>query len=199
MKNAVQLMEKETEKPAAPKLRAVEPVARRDLVSLATMSKTELDEVFDNAFEVLPEEVAGREYNGFNHPVFTSFLGIRKFRKGFKQVAGELRGYNIKVLQNGSPMNAWIPLKQPDGTDIRHGFYLVEPAGPGCADTEALFLDYGRGNNPLLDPSALLRDYLRKLEPDNADVLLGRAYLALGGREVFMSYFLLQYERPVPY
>lgn len=176
-----------------------EAVHRLDLVTIATMDPAELCRVFDRGEPVSPNEVAGWEFRGYNVPQFASVLGIRKFVKGFKSVDGEVRGYNIKVAQNGGPLEPWIPLRNPDGTDIRHGYYLVEPAPDSAPVPRSLFLDYGRGGNPRLDPSSVLRDYLRKVEPGRDDLLIGRAYAEVLGRLIYVSEFILERWRRGPY
>ncbi len=170
----------------------VQPVFRRDLISLATMSRADLDIVFEQGRPATVEDVADREFDGYNHPTFASLLGIRKFRKGFTKTPDGLRGYNVKMVQNGGPMTPWRAVEGDDGQDVRHGFYLAEPAPDHSREPGSLLLDYGRGENPWYDPSALLRDYLRRVDAHSGETLLGRAYLALLGREVFVSYFLLQ-------
>ena len=53
----------------------------------------------------------------------------------------------------------------------------------------ALLLDYGSGLNPPRDPTAVLRDYLVRTD---GELLLGRAYLALGRARVGIGYFALE-------
>ena len=56
----------------------------------------------------------------------------------------------------------------------------------------ALLLDYGAGGNRCLDPSGLIRDYLVRVEPGSDELLLGRAFLALGPFRPSPSYFVLE-------
>ena len=66
---------------------------------------------------------------------------------------------------------------------------------PGEKDNlypNALLLNYGKGNNPPFDPSSFLRDYLVQVDPENDDLLLGKAFVALGPARLFVSYFVLE-------
>ena len=75
----------------------------------------------------------------------------------------------------------------------------VDPASRDNVHLDALLLDYGRGQNPLLDASKVLRDYLVRIDPDSDDLLLGKAYLALGPTRVPSNFFLLERHRPTPW
>ena len=54
----------------------------------------------------------------------------------------------------------------------------------------ALLLDYSLGANGLFGPP--LRDYIVQVYPDNPDLLLGKAYLALFGLRIPTNYFVLE-------
>jgi hypothetical protein len=53
-----------------------------------------------------------------------------------------------------------------------------------------LLLDYGLGGNGPFGPP--LRDYIVQVYPDNADLLLGKAYLALGPLRIPAGFFILE-------
>ena len=54
----------------------------------------------------------------------------------------------------------------------------------------ALLLDYSLGGNGLFGPP--LRDYVVQVYPDDPDLLLGKAYLALAGLRIPLSFFVLK-------
>lgn len=143
------------------------------------------------------DAMAGWEYRGRNVAFWAERAPIRKFMKGFyRDGAGQARGYNIPVVQNPDE-EAWI-CKPADDRPKRFGFYLVTPVDAGSKENaylQALLLDYSRGGNFLLDPSNVLRDYLVRVEPDSDDLLLGKAFLALGPARVPSNYFVLERHR----
>ena len=63
----------------------------------------------------------------------------------------------------------------------------------GAADArypKALLLDYSLGGNGLFGPP--LRDYVVQIYPDDPDLLLGKAYVALGPLRVPVGFFVLK-------
>ncbi len=149
------------------------------------------------------EDLAGWEFRGYNAQPVTSLLGFRKFKKGFTLDAGEpglLRGYNVKVRQNGL-LNPWVDLLR-HGEPVRHGLYVAYPVDPASRDNlypRSLLLDYGGRRNPPLDPSGLLRDYLVQVTAGDPDLYLGKAYGALGARlRIPAGYFILGRLHRVP-
>jgi hypothetical protein len=139
------------------------------------------------------EKLIGWEFKGHNIGILPKLGRILKFKKGFMRFGDEVMGYNVVVEQN-SPEEPWIAL--PDESNPKkHGFYKVYPAelSPKYKKyPNALLLDYGKGGNPLWDPSRFLRDYLVKPFPDNDDLYLGKAYVELGGKTIFVGYFVLE-------
>jgi hypothetical protein len=145
-------------------------------------------------------DLEGWEFDGTNTGAITDLLGIRKFKKGFyrglpRSPGGPepfLQGYNVVVAQNGLGA-PHVPVPDVERAR-RHGFFRVYAVQPGSVDSiypNALLLDYGLGGNGL-QPSALLRDYLVQVYPDDRDLLLGRAFLALGKLRVPAGYFVLR-------
>lgn len=138
------------------------------------------------------DDLAGWEFRGLNSPSYFKLLGIKKFVKGFwRGDDGATWGYNYPVEQN--PIEAgWFGLPSV-AAPKRFGFYRVEPVDPTARDNKylhAVLLDYGKGRNPPLDPSAGLRDYLVQLD---RDLFLGKAYFALGPLRVpTASFFILE-------
>jgi hypothetical protein len=139
------------------------------------------------------DSLIGREYRGMNLGVGARLLGIRKFIKGFFLRNGQAFGYNIRARQN-DPVHPWFA-RLSGGERERFGFYRVLPADPESRDNaylNALLLDYGQGGNGRFDITALLRDYLVRVHPESDDLLLGKAFMAVGPLRVQVGYFLLE-------
>src|SRR5579872_1420100 len=113
-------------------------------------------------------------FRGANVTVPGSVL-FPRFVKGF---SAPLAGYNLRA-KRGAPGEPW---ELADGARP-FGFYECRRvrAGDGRAlHPGSLLLDYGRrARANWLGPTALLRDFLVQVEPLNADLYLGKAYLAL--------------------
>lgn len=144
------------------------------------------------------DALAGWEYLGMNTPRWAKYAGIQKFIKGFFRTSSDkVAGYNIEVVQNG-PGGPW-KTKPTDSPPKRFGFYSVEPVDATASDNEylnAVLLDYSRGENSVLSPTRVLRDYLVRVDSGSDALLLGKAYVALGNLRVPASYFILERYRP---
>lgn len=166
-------------------------------LQLGRLSMRELETVFVRGVTPDPERLAGWEFRGLNALPLLALFGIRKFIKGFYRRDGALWGYNTPAVQNGLP-ERWSARPSEDNPK-RFGFYKVVPVDPTARDNKylhALLLDYGLGNNPRLDPSAGLRDYLVQVDAANPDLYLGKAYYALGpARLPLASFFILERHR----
>lgn len=144
------------------------------------------------------DALPGWEYRGLNIGLPARLLGIQKFIKGFfRPPRGEVCGYNVRVRQNG-PAAPWVTM--PIGeVPRRFGFYRVTLVAPGVRDSaypRALLLDYGQGGNGRLSPLSTLRDYLVRVTPGSDEVLLGKAFMALGRSRLPVGYFLLERQWP---
>lgn len=139
------------------------------------------------------EKLVGWEFRGHNVGLFPRLGRILKFKKGFRKVGDEIIGYNVLIKQN-SCEEPWIALPS-EANPKRHGFYKVYPARFSPKYNrypQALVLDYGKGGNPVYDPSQFLRDYLVKPFEDNDDLYLGKAYIELFGKLIPVGYFVLE-------
>ncbi len=165
----------------------------RTLEDLARLSKRELAALFDAGSPVDPESLTDWEFRGYNQPLFTKIAGFQKFRKGFYEHEGAHWGYNINVLQ-GPLARPWTS-KPSDDAPRRFGFFSITPAE--TLEPGALLFNYGDGKNRLLEGS-FLRDYVRQVERDNPDLLLGKAYSAVGSARLMPSYFTIQRDRRAP-
>jgi hypothetical protein len=161
---------------------------------LATRSRSELERLFVRGEAPSLEALAGTEYGGWNHPRRMAVLRIRKFIKGFAETEDHRHvGYNTPARQDGLS-HGWSA-RPDDEHPKRFAFYRVLPVDPEGRDNRylhALLLDYGQGNNPPSDPSRFIRDYLVRLEEGTDELLLGKAYLALGRARIYSNFFLLQ-------
>jgi len=164
---------------------------------LAASSSDELEGVLRRGQRPSIESLLGFEYRGFNHPRRTALLGIRKFIKGFFPSSGEAFGFNARARQNGLEGD-WIA-RPDDANPRRFAFYAVAPVQPDGRDgafQNAVLLDYGRGSSRAYDPARLVRDYLVRVDSDSDDLLLGKAYMALGSARIPVGFFLLERHRP---
>jgi hypothetical protein len=162
--------------------------------ALAGRPRSELERVLVRGEIPSVDALAGWEYGGWNHPPHMGGVGIRKFIKGFFRTDDDrCFGYNTPARQDGLGHD-WTPRPSRDHPK-RFGFYRVTPVDPEARDNRylhALLLDYGRGGNPASDVSRVIRDFLVRVEPGSDDLLLGKAYLALGPARLFSNFFLLQ-------
>ncbi len=144
------------------------------------------------------ESLIGWEFAGANASIFTRLIGIRKFVKGFYEgkdraegPSPHIHGYNITVRQNADDA-AHVYTPSPEKPK-RHGYYRVHSVVPGARDARyprALLLDYSLGGNGALGPP--LRDYVVQVYPDDPDLLLGKAYVALGAVRIPVGFFVLK-------
>jgi hypothetical protein len=151
---------------------------------------------------VMPDARAlyGWEFRGTNTNDLTVLLGFRTFKKGFTaadaptQARDRLQGYDVDVVQNGL-RGPWSPKRRKDGSIVTRGYFDVSAVDPGEKDNlypNAVLLNHACGRNPALDPSRLLRDYLVQVRPENPDLYLGKAMIAVGPGRRFVSFFVLE-------
>lgn len=158
---------------------------------LTQASFKDLEKILREGSAPDPDSLVGWEFRGWNvvapfaKPV-VSLLGIQRFAKGFYRVGDEYRGYNVDI-QPGGVDEPWTG-KPSDESPRRRAFYKVYPPGQGPRTVDhpnALFLCYeGRPKNGLFDGGPLygdggLRDYVVLADPDNPDLLVGKAYFRL--------------------
>lgn len=170
-------------------------------VELISSPPPRLEELFRAGSRPDCEALAGWEWRGYNVPWFTKLLGIQKFIKGFFKSERGVEGYNIPVRQNGLAGD-W--LHRPDAANPkRFGFYRVAPVDPASPDNfypDSVLLDYGASpRNAFYRVERLLRDYVAQPFADEPDVLLGKAYLALGSLRVPSNFFALKRLRRTPW
>jgi hypothetical protein len=166
----------------------------KDYLRIAALPPRELEWLVVRGDTPDPAALVGWEFRGTNAwPPLVTLLRIKKFIKGiYVDAAGDAWGYNMPVKQNGLAA-AWT-YKDP-ASPKRFGFYRVAPVDPGARDNaylHAVLLDYGRGGNPVFDPSMVLRDYLVRVDKGSDELLIGKAYAAVGAARVSVGYFVLE-------
>jgi hypothetical protein len=168
-------------------------MAGMDFYQLANRTEAQLETILRRSGAPELDALAGSEWRGLNTGFLPGVLKIRKFIKGFFRQADIVEGYNVLAAQNGV-QEEWIDATPP-GKERRFGFYTVTPAVLSNRDRRypaALLLDYGASkSNPRVSPIRVIRDYLAQPDPACPDILLGKAYLALGPLRVASNYFLL--------
>jgi hypothetical protein len=145
------------------------------------------------------EALVGFEWRGANTGRVPRLMGIQKFIKGFFELGGRVEGYNIPVAQNGLEA-PWEPLPSA-AQPRRYAFFHVTPVNPAARDSlypRALLLDYGASSRNADSPrlASRIRDYLVQPDPAQPDLLLGKAYLALGSLRLPSNYFILERLKP---
>jgi len=116
---------------------------------------------------------------------FAQAVGIKKFVKGFFREGDRVMGYNRPVARNALDGRWHVAEK-------RFGFYEVHEVDATSRDNtylHAVLLNYGRGGNKPLDPTAGLRDYVVQLADD---IYLGKAYYAVGPLRIPTNFFILE-------
>jgi hypothetical protein len=169
----------------------------QNALALEQMSVGELETVFVRGATPDLEALVGWEFRGINHllglgPVrfpLANLVGIKKFVKGFFRTEdGRVMGYNSPVKNNALDGRWHVAEK-------RYGFYEVDHVDATAYDNKylhAVLLDYGKGGNPALDPTQVLRDYVVQVDPKNPDLYLGKAYSALGPLRIPTNFFILE-------
>ncbi len=154
----------------------------------------ELEKIFVRGATPDLDALVGWEFRGINHlplnalPV-ANLVGIKKFVKGFFRAEdGRVMGYNSPAKNNVLDGRWHVAAK-------RFGFYEVYNVDATARDNRylhAVLLDYGKGENPALDPTQVLRDYVVQVDPANPDLFLGKAYSAFGPVRIPTNFFILE-------
>jgi hypothetical protein len=161
--------------------------------SLCNAPADTLEELVQRGTPPSFEDLVGWEWRGYNTNPGSELLRIRKFKKGFYEDPGTpevLQGYNVRIAQNGL-LNPWVD-KLHRGEPIREFYFEALHATPSDRHPNSLYINYAiRGKLPV-DPSRFLKDYVVHPYPENTDLLLGRAYYALGPVWIPISYLVLE-------
>jgi len=172
----------------------VTPFPSEAALRLEQTPMSELEKIFVRGATPDLDALVGWEFRGINHlplnvlPV-ANLVGIKKFVKGFHRTEdGRVMGYNSPTKNNALDGRWHVATK-------RFGFYEVDHVDPTSRDNKylhAVLLDYGKGDNPTLDPTQLLRDYVVQVDPANPNLFLGKAYGALGPLRIPTNFFILE-------
>jgi hypothetical protein len=184
-----------------PAPRALSPFPSQQALALEQTPMAGLERVFQRGVMPDLDALVGWEFRGINRMPLNAInvaqlAGIKKFVKGFFRDGDRVMGYNIPVARN--VLDGRWHLKPSDSEPKRFGFYEVAPVDPTARDNEylhAVLLDYGKGGNAKLDPTAGLRDYLVQVDANNPDLYLGKAYYAIGPARVKANFFILERHR----
>lgn len=140
-----------------------------------------------------PDEVAGFAYRGvaLGLPRFVERLTWKTFMKAFVADGDEVRGFNVRLHQDGLD-DPHVRPREKRGALEHFGHFLVR----GTPDE--LLLDYGVFATAL-DPMRALRDPVRALHAGDPTTLLGMSWLDVLGRRVNTpSWFTLERVGPAP-
>jgi hypothetical protein len=167
------------------------------------MSDDALERVFREADGPAPEALIGWEWRGFNTPWWTRMLGIQKFIKAFDTTTRGVEGYNVRVGQRGLDA-PWTQKPSPDEPRM-FGFFDVTRVDPKSRDARyprALLLNYGTSPRNRLHKvddltMKVLRDYVVQPDPRDPNVMLGKAYIALGPLRLYSNFFVIERLRPI--
>jgi hypothetical protein len=179
---------------AAPRPATPPPFPTPAALALERMSWKDLEHEFVNGGTPDIDALVGWEFRGINRMPLNALpiaqlLGIKKFLKGFfRGEDGRVMGYNSPVSQNVLDGRWHVAPK-------KFGFYEVHAVDATSRDNlylHAALLNYGKGGNKPYDPTSGLRDYLVQL---GDDLLLGKAYYALGPARIRSNFFILERHR----
>jgi hypothetical protein len=163
-------------------------------LELSQSSNAQLEKILRASKPPALESLVGFEWRGCNTSWRLKAMGLQKFIKGFFQEGERVEGYNIPVRQNGLD-EPWLDQPTPESPK-RYAFYRVTPVDRESIDNfypASLLLDYGASHrNPTYGIERLIRDYLVQLDPADPDLLLGKAYLAVGRLRLPSNFFVLE-------
>lgn len=190
--------------------------------SLIALKPTDLEQLLKQGTAPAFSSIVSHEFRGWNvfgdalARGFGTAMGIQRFAKGFfardvvvdDTAAGHktidalpfIEGYNVKI-QRGTADEPWTAIPD-DAAPTRHSFFRVAKANEGAArlgrHMTALLLDYSLGNpTPGLLEGRGLRDFVVLPDPDNPDLLLGKAYMTIGPVTSAVGFFVAERMRRV--
>lgn len=173
--------------------------------TLAAVDRAELNEVLRTGTAPDPEQLNGYSYCGWNHDFLGKLTG-EKFKKGFHEKDGRNFGYNELVHQDKDDYRGEWKVKLKHGRPRQLGYFRVslvkdEPSQKLHRPHLHLGLfDYNvAANTGASYPLRAIRDFVALPNPGDHSLILGKAYLQLGGSalNVFYSYFVLGHRRQI--
>ncbi len=184
---------------------------KRAVVDVANLHRMSLDELvgqLERGHPIDPSALRDTEYRGtsLGLPRWMERLTWKKFRKTFHHdpTTGKLRGWNVRLLQNGLHTSD-VPLLR-GGKPHTFGHYEVRSCAGYAMPTyrgktvwahRGLMIDYVLGDNPP-GPMRRIRDPLVAVRPGDPTLLLGWSYVDLGVlRMGTPSFFTLELAGPL--
>ena len=173
---------------------------RFDFYALCLATRHQLEHAMRCGVTPEMNALAGWEFKGYRTIELAQVLGGRKFKKGFflddpsRDASVGISGYTLRTHGNtlGEP---WID-KTKKGDLLRHNWFEVYPVSLSELDNKypnGLLLNYSLSSkNKLLDRCRLQRDYIVQVYRDNADLLLGKSYIAIGSMRQETSFFVME-------
>lgn len=174
---------------------------------LTQMTPKELDRLLAEGTAPPLSSLEGWEFRGYNvlplyAKLYMSATQNVRFIKCFfaspDVESAELKGYNL-LVKNGGVDEPWAtrPNEEKPG---RIGHYVVHEKRVHGSDARiaehpnAVFLDYNIPPNNLFT-GRTLEDYLVQPDPDDPDLLVGKAYLSVWPLRVGFNFVLERYRR----
>lgn len=171
-------------------------LTRDDLLAL---NRAELTQLLHSGHPIAAGELDDWEYRGISLglPAFIERLSWKKFKKVFKRTPDGLRGWNVRLEQNGLD-EPCVPMLE-GGKPITFGHYrVVDPVDVPTGCDRGLLIDYGQGDNGRMNPISRLRDPIVAVNSGSTDLLLGWSYVDLGIKTVGTpSFFSLERDAPL--
>jgi hypothetical protein len=161
---------------------------------------TELERIIRMGSQPQMQSLVGWEFKGYHVFEPTEVVGLRKFKRGFylEDPAADpelgISGYNVKTHPNtlGEP---WIE-RTRRGEPVHRGWFDVYPVSLSDRDNRypnAALLHYATSPRAFaLDPLRTLRAYVAQVYPDLPDLLVGKAYVAVGAARLWPTFFVLE-------
>ena len=162
---------------------------------LASRSTSELHKLMKTMPALCPHELVGK-WHGVNKGFGAAFAGIHQDVKVIRNCGARQSGNNILVEQvrvEDLECKGWRPKLDPKTCQPKTmGNFVVEVCGNSNGEPSKLVLNYGKAENPKLDPSRFLVDELVLIEPG---LILGRARVRIGLVDLPVAYFVLSRAR----
>jgi hypothetical protein len=168
--------------------------------SLAAAGRDRLEQVLRAGTAPDYGRLEGHLYRGLNLGFRGRLVG-EKFKKGFERQAARPLGYNELCNQDRKgPGGVWDP--KPGRAHV--GYFRVGPLSeeprrrPFDRYPRAGLFDYGVELNSGWNLwFRLIRDVVVLPNPDDDDLVLGKAYLDVGVGRLFFCYFVLGHRVPI--
>jgi len=173
------------------------------LDDLLALDNPGLMRALEGGHPIDPAALDDMEYRGVSLglPSTIERLSWKTFKKVFHRdpETGALRGWNVRITQNGDIHGAYEPMMRGGKLRTFGHYEVVSTDGQKMpCDVDGLLIHYGLGKNPALDPIRRVRDPLVAIEAGSTELLLGWSYVDLGLTTVGTpSFFALTRDVPL--